>query len=62
MAILLDRLAQRYGGAPSDWRRKPLEDLSFDRHVLTVVERVERDRLRRMPKGSVQPVIVVGGA
>ena len=59
--LLLDQLAQRYGGRPSEWRRASMEDLSFDRLCMEVGREWEQEQLEHMKRGSVQPVFIVGG-
>jgi len=56
----MDRLARRYGGAPSDWRRRSLEDLSFDRLCMEIAEQDAVDFRRSLPKESVQLTLDVG--
>lgn len=58
--LLMDRLARRYGGAPSDWRRRSLEDLSFDRLCLELAEQDAADFRRRLPPHSIQLTMDVG--
>lgn len=59
--LLLDALARRYGGRPSEWRRLSIGDLSFDRLCMEIAQRREAEDMRSMPKGAVQLVHVLGG-
>ena len=56
---MLDELAHRYGGRPSEWRRVPAEELAFD---YACFDAGRRERAAAMQGIQAQPVYVVGGS
>ena len=58
LCLLCHRLAKTYGGAPSDWRRRPMEDLGFDRLCLQIGEAAAAEQRRKLK--DVVPVVDVG--
>ena len=58
LCLLCHRLAKTYGGAPSDWRRRSMEDLAFDRLCLSVGMEEEHERRRGVE--GIMRVVVVG--
>jgi hypothetical protein len=58
LCLLCHQLAKTYGGPPSSWRRRSMEDLSFDRLCLQIGEEAEAEARRRLTE--IMPVIVVG--
>ena len=56
----MDRLARRYGGAPSDWRRRSLEDLSFDRLCMDIAEQDATEFRRNLPPEAIRFTIDAG--
>ena len=56
----MDRLARRYGGAPSDWRRRSLEDLSFDKLCLDIAEEDAAELRRQVPPEMLRYTLDVG--
>lgn len=56
----MHRLARMYGGAPSDWRRRSLEDLSFDKLCLDIAEEDAAELRRQVPPEMLRYTLDVG--